>query len=140
MDETKNKVPLPIIFISIINFIFAILLIIGSLLTIALAGLGGTSDSVMFFFLFIIFLFVIALIVAGIFLLKCRKWAKMLQINLYVIAAGFTTYNLINLALNPSGFPEYVKNVLLYNILIIIISLLIISYLIFNKKAKEYFT
>jgi hypothetical protein len=125
-NNPKRKIPIGVKLISIFHWIMAILAIISGL---ALIFLGFF----MLFPLIIIGIFLIALSSIPFFiainLWKGKEWARIVAIVFAIIGLGdlFRLFKPINML------------VFSLDLTLFIVSILILGYLIFNKKAKDFF-
>ncbi len=117
-----------IIFVSVLNFLFALWMILGTIIVIMLvikfSNIPSWSLGKELYFVIILGLNSILFIAGGIGLLLGKKWGKAISIIAYIILTISSMYNMMSF--------EFI------DILLIIVSLLIIVYLLINKKVRDY--
>ncbi|MEK6911077.1 MAG: hypothetical protein AABW82_04860 [Nanoarchaeota archaeon] len=127
-DKTR---PGGIIFVSVLNFLFALLMIVSVIFVIMLANEFSNNSSANFggygwFLIIILSINSILFIVGGIGLSLGKKWGKIISIMAWIILTISSIYDIMS-------FESF--HILL---IIIIISLIIIVYLFINKKVRDY--
>ena len=135
--KKTKKIPTGIILTAISNFILGILMLSGAIYNLLLSlgivqykSLGDFFPKAMLVISIIMILFSVILIIIGINLLRAKASTRKIEIGLNIFLIIIMIASLARNTINAN--TAYASPIIIINILILI-------YLVFSKKAKQFF-